>query len=228
MEAPANFAKPSLSVNFAEKLAFELIENIQESPSLLYNLAIISLSKGYKKTAQIFLNNLKTMPHLNPEMKQLFTLPNKTQHEAVKRLQALKGDTDFIYYFQYKEEDILKKLLNRNKSNKMAFEYLMANYLLTLQLDKISENIHYLEAFNYEQIPIHYQEAILMHMNNNRTQVNLYNYQISQRTFNRFKKFLNIHYQNRTDLNKAEQVLMPEFGNSYFYYYAFGYSGVGQ
>ena len=38
-------------------------------------------------------------------------------------------------------ETMLERLLERNPRNRMAFEYLMAHYLLTRQIDKMVANL---------------------------------------------------------------------------------------
>ena len=101
----------------------------------------------------------------------------------------------------------------------MAFEYLMAHYLLTGKLEKFVENIIRLDDFGYKRIPRHYEEAILLYRGNTGKQVDLHNRKISTESIARYNKFGSLYQQfgnNKPGLQKA--MLSEGLNNSYFYY----------
>ena len=59
-------------------------------------------------------------------------------------------------------ESLLHQLLDSNPRNQMAFEYLMAHYLMTTELRRLSRQIGPLETFAYPAIPRHIEEAVLL------------------------------------------------------------------
>jgi hypothetical protein len=146
--------------------------------------------------------------------------------EQIQRVRALRSSDDRVFQ-TYSEELMLEGLLQANPRNQMAFEYLMAFYLLSRRTDKVVENLHRLDDLGYHEIPRHYEEAILIHANQSPRQVALHGRKIRPETVQRFLHFVDRlrPWQNQPDL--AAGALAEEFGDSYFYYYAFGVSGRG-
>ena len=60
-------------------------------------------------------------------------------------------------------EKTLESLLARNPRNRMAFEYLMAHYLMELDLKRAVQRLRSLDNFNYPHIPRSYEEALLLY-----------------------------------------------------------------
>lgn len=122
-------------------------------------------------------------------------------------------------------EKILLCLLEENSKNKMAFEYLMAWYMLTRQLDKFVRNIRRLDDFDYPDIPRHYEEAVLLYTFAKKKQVDLNGRRIrldSRRRFARFNHILSLHGSNA----QAAFDSLADYWDSYFFYYLYGYSGI--
>jgi hypothetical protein len=115
-------------------------------------------------------------------------------------------------------DEMLTALLGRNGRNRMAFEYLMACYLLTGRVDKIVDNIGRLDDLGYRAIPTLYAEEILVYVSK---------FKISPETIQRYVTFIQLRNsmgpQNRSlVLNR----LVREFGSSYFFYITFGRVGL--
>ncbi|HPM81941.1 MAG TPA: DUF6057 family protein [Candidatus Anammoximicrobium sp.] len=146
--------------------------------------------------------------------------------QDVDRVGALRCKDDRVFQ-DYSEELMLAGLLRANPRNQMAFEYLMAFYLLSRRTDKVVENLHRLNDFGYRGIPRHYEEAILIHANETSQPVPLHGRQIRPATVQACQRFLDRvrPWQDQPQLIMGE--LADEFGDSYFYYYAFGISGTG-
>jgi len=105
----------------------------------------------------------------------------------------------------------------------MAFEYLMAWYMLTKQLDKFAQNLDRLDDFDYPDIPRHYQEAILIYEVFTNKKIDLKGRQISNRTLQRARIFGNIVNRfSSSNRMQAARATAGDFGDTYFFYFNFG------
>jgi tetratricopeptide (TPR) repeat protein len=220
-------------VNVAERIAQEFLRwmNDRPNPFVLKQLALIYMTKGEIETARVHLRALSRNLIYGSEAKNLLhhlkTDPLLEHDEHIQHLRSIMITTDDAYTY-YNENDCLTRLLQRNKYNKMAFEYLMAHYLLTRQLDKFVENLHRLDDFGYESIPQHYQEAILLYESTTQKKIDLGDRQINAETLRQFEEFNSIGSKFEEDKRILWQELAPKLGRTYFFYFFFGISGVTQ
>ncbi len=218
-------------VNVAEKVAYEFLGGADDSPFILKQLALINIVKGQIETARVFLRALSKNLIYGREARDLLQrLEGDPQFEHDKRIQYLRSvmmTTDHIYG-TYHEGEWLEALLRTNRHNKMAFEYLMAHYLLTRQLDKFIENLPRLDDFGYESIPRHYQEAILLYTGTTQEKVDLGGRKINAEILRQYDEFNKISEKFGDDKQALRQALAPGFGRTYFFYFTFGVSGVWQ
>ena len=108
----------------------------------------------------------------------------------------------------------------------MAFEYLMAYYLLVGQLDRVVQNLGLLDNFDYQGVPAHYGEAILLYSARAGRMPDLKGRKIDHDTIERFNRFNRIMSDFRGDARAAIAALTTEMPNSYFrYYFAMAQSG---
>jgi len=154
-------------------------------------------------------------------LRQLDSDPQLSGNERVQHLRSIMRKEDVPTFITLNVEQLLLKLLGRNKHNKMAFEYLMAHYMLTGKLEKVAANIHRLNDFDYKGIPRHYEEAILLYTNITGKEVNLHGRRISRETLERFDKFRRIFGRLKHDVRAVGNALRAEFGDSYFFCYVF-------
>jgi hypothetical protein len=121
---------------------------------------------------------------------------------------------------------MLIDLLDSNSSNRMAYEYLMALYLMSREVDKIVENLYRLEDLGYDEIPGLIQEAVCIHALNTGEEIDLLGYTLSPETVERYNAFSDIMSSSslagRQDALKTFAVKYP---GSYFFYYVFSLSG---
>ncbi|MGQ9731642.1 MAG: DUF6057 family protein, partial [Candidatus Zipacnadales bacterium] len=124
-----------------------------------------------------------------------------------------------------------QKLLLANPHNRMAFEYLMAYYLVTRNLDRLAHELWRLEQLSYPDIPRAYQEAlVLWEAGDTSRKAECGGRQVSPEVVDTFARFT-VAYATayRTFGHEGARLkLAAEFGNTYYYYHAFGQSGVGQ
>ena len=108
----------------------------------------------------------------------------------------------------------------------MAFEYLMAHYLLNCRLDKFVENLPRLDDFGYKNIPRHYQEAILVYKSITQKNIDLGGREINPEIVNQFNQISEIvnnpDNSNLETLKRKLAPLAPKLGATYFFYYLFG------
>lgn len=217
-------------VNMAEKLASEILATKNHSGFALEKLAWVNIIKGQNRNARIYLNALKKDLIYRSTAEDLLSALNKgftpDQAAYVDRLRSyvLEAGTgtgkDSI-------EQMLTALLARNPRNKMAFEYLMASYLLTGQVDKIADNIERLNGLGYRNIPTIYEEALLIYFSSKKQNIDASRFDISPQTIERFYKFGQIR-SSMQPFNRQAVInrLILEFGSSYFFFYTFGTVGV--
>jgi hypothetical protein len=224
-------------LNLAEQWAFERIEAVGECPSALELLALICLAKDRsdgqssgREAARVLLNRMTKNVVQGRRANTLLALldgpPSAGDQwlQQIEKVRALRCTDDRVFQ-TYSEEMMLEGLLQSNPRNKMAFEYLMAFHLVSRRTDKLVENLRRLDDFGYRAIPRHYEEAILIHANETSQPVALPGRAIRSETVRRFHRFVDCVRPWQDQPHLALGALADEFGDSYFYYYAFGLSG---
>jgi hypothetical protein len=228
-------------VNVAEQWTFERLEAVGESSSALEMLAMVCLAKDRpdhvngsagREAARVVLNRMTKNVIQGRRAKTLLGLLDEVSPagdawlEDIDRVRALRCTADRVYQTD-SEEAMLQGLLQANPRNQMAFEYLMACYLITQRTDKLVANFHRLDDFGCREIPRHYEEAILIHSNQTARPVELHGRTIRPETIQRFQAFIDRVRPLQNQPRRALGALAGDFGDSYFYYYAFGVSGTG-
>ena len=103
----------------------------------------------------------------------------------------------------------------------------MAWYLVTAQLDKFVLHLYRLDDFDYQGIPTHYEEAILLFQELKSKKVTIKDRAISKETHDRARNFANICNQYRgqglENSVKAMYATAPDFIDTYFFYFNFGH-----
>jgi len=209
------------NVNAAEHWAYELLETEGPSPLVFDRLARINIAKGQLSAARVFLNALSAdLIHgdrARQTLRMLETDPNLNSDPAIQNARAMNWKTDRLLNYRNGEQ-LLRDLLDQHPDNRMAFEYLMALYLMTHNQEMIVANLHRLDALGYKRIPRHYEEAVMIYYDKTRKPVNLHGRQISPETVARHNRFVEVLNRNRNDRRAAMAALAPEFGDSYFFY----------
>ena len=214
-------------INQAEIVLIEAQERLGRRPMILERLALINLVKGKIGAARVYLTALgKTLffnDWANDYLTRLEPDSNLSKDENIQRLRSLMLDTDYDKTSYDYVEDMLTDLLKQNRQNRMAFEYLMASYLLTRQMDKFAKNLERLDDFDYSQIPRHYEEAIVIYEVLARRKVDLKGRKVSSETMQRAVAFDNLFARFRGGNERGLMLAAGrDFGDTYFFYYKFG------
>jgi len=211
-------------MNLAENALVECMEIYRERPMILKRLALVNMVKGNMGAARVYLGALsKTLFYAdwaNDYLARLQSDPNLSTDDRIQHLRSLMLEKDYAF-FTFKIEDILLELLEKNNQNRMAFEYLMAWYMLNKRLDKFIQNIERLDDFDYREIPRAYEEAMLVYAHRTRKAVDLRGRRFSPESRQQFEGFNQI--LSRYDGNKdaAFNELAKNYRNTYFFYYLY-------
>lgn len=121
-------------------------------------------------------------------------------------------------------EGRLKELLETNRNNKKAYEFLMLHYLLGAQAEKFAEL--YINCGSYfEKTPAIYEEALLMFTARNNLQLPA-DIEISPETQNRYNRFIQKLEQYKGKTRLARNALYAEYGKTYLYFLQFVYPNI--
>lgn len=221
-------------VNDAECIAHESWVLIGEKPQVFRALATVKMVKGRMAAARECLNMLCDDMVEGPWARQCLeriaadpTLERDDEIQALRR-RRLRQDDVILLYTEGAQQDpsaLLEPLLTQDPSHRMAFEYMVAQYLAAGRLDAVAGAMKWLDQMNYPDIPIHFEEALLL----NRRQGGkspMLKRPIRPQTLRMFERFAKA--MERWDLKVPEQkaqaqaALKEEFGKTYCYYFVFG------
>ncbi|NQT22772.1 MAG: hypothetical protein HQ579_04945, partial [Candidatus Omnitrophica bacterium] len=182
-------------INIAENALTECLEGIGSRPMVLQRLALINMVKGNLGSAKIYLGKLsKTLFHAewaNNYLDLLQTDPGLSGDKYIQHLRSLYLDKDCLTHSLLMEKTLLE-LLEKNSQNRMAFEYLMARYMLNKHLGKFVQNLERLQDFGYKELPTHYEEAALIYVYGTRKPFNLSGYPPSPQKLQQIEDFSRI------------------------------------
>jgi hypothetical protein len=210
-------------INESQHWAFEAIVYYGETPEILKRHAMLNIIKGDNKAAKKYLIILsKTLFYKNWALLWLQKIQsaNKISNDKIitdKRL--CMPDKDF-FSDRNRPFLILKFLLDKNKRNKMAFEYLMSYYLLSHQYEAFLSNLYRMNEFSYNKLPKVYQEAIIVIKDVlQKSDKELSEHKIDPVINDQFIYYKTILFNSyHGNLLKAQPVLKKKFGQTYWYY----------
>ena len=217
-------------MNMAEGTLSEAVARYAERPMIIKRLAMTNMVKGNIGAAKVFLCALeKTLfdrKWARQYLKKIKLDPTLSNDPKVRQLRSMALEEN-VASFRYDPDQLLLGLLQKNRKNKMAFEYLMAWYLVTAQLDKFILQLYRLDDFDYSRIPTHYEEAMLLYRELRAKEVTLKGRTISEETLERARSFGDICSQYRgpglENSMKTMYATAPEFIDTYFFYFNFGH-----
>ena len=218
-------------VNMAEKLASEVLAAKNHSGAVVEKLAWINIIKGQNRTAKIYLNALRkdlicrgAAETLIRALDDRFPPDQAAYVDGIRSCMYQEGHPGTA---DDAPEQMLRGLLAHNPRNKMAFEYLMAHYLLTGRVDEIAANMERFEELGYHTIPTLYEEAMIIYFGTKGQRIDLNKFNIRRETIDRYMKFVQLRNSMRPDNRQTVlNRLISEFGSSYFFYCTFGRVGL--
>ncbi len=216
-------------LNLAEKNLTECMEMFGEHPMILQRLALVNLAKGKIEAGRIYLEKLRQTLFFGgwarDYLKRLAADPTLAGDPQIQQLRALALRKDFTAGF-YAPEVMLLALVEQGSHNRMAFEYLMAWYMMDKRLDKFVKNVGRLREFGYTALPPLYQEAVTIYAT--KYPVPLGDFSIGPEVQQRIKQFSDIFNRYGRDKNAAFRELAGSFAGSYFFYFIYAPSPARQ
>ena len=216
-------------MNLAESMLTLAMDTYGERPVFLKRLALINMVKGNTGAAKVYLGTLSRTLFdagwARGYLERIEADPNLPTDEQVQHLRRIMPEIDRD--FKSLDESIFLDLLDKNRRNRMAFEYLAAHYLLTGQLGKFTGFLNRLDDFDYSGIPRVYEEAILYCNFTAKKNVKVPGREISPESRARFDGFCNtflVRYGGNKQL--ALDDLAKNYGDSYLFYTLYGCSGM--
>ncbi len=207
-------------VNEAEQTACEALEVRGPLPYVLRELIMINILKERPEAARVFLRLLsRDVIHrrwAQDCLRRLADDPRLDSDDEVARLRQVMLREDRISLAGY---DLFDLLLEHNPRNRMAFEYRMAFWLLTCQLEKFGEQVPALGAAGFTSIPQNYAEAILLHGQVNGQQTDLGGLRIDAKTTEHFRRFVEL-----TRSRTRDSAALARLASGTYYEYFFAYN----
>ena len=136
--------------------------------------------------------------------------------------------SDFFGAHRHHENTLLM-LLESNPTHRFAFEYLMAYYMLQKDIERTKRCFdNFFGNFNYPDIPIHYEEALILYQSAAQVGNDFYvRYPISNATIERFNRYVQALETAQTSKLNFEH-FTKQFDNTYWYYVHFAESSTTQ
>jgi len=215
-------------LNAAEKNVYELLENEGPSPYILEAMVRIHLAKGQYETAKIAFRALQKYVGCRAFIRQwqdVVADPALVQtHALIQSWRRVKPSRD--YASMGISVAMLKRLLQDTPDHRLAFEYLMACYLLKHQRAELVTCLPLLRPLGYRQLPRHYAEAVLVHSLETRTPVDAQGWTIDPDLQRAFREIRSIATKGRGDNQAIFDTLAPKYGDTYTFYSIFNVCGV--
>ena len=208
-------------ISDAEHMACEALVIEGDRPDLLRLLARINLLKNRPQAARIFLNVLSLIPFQGERANNAWPTTDAqitTAERAMLAPMHAPGLTNDVLHDGLPVGRLLEVLLASHPTNQMAFEYLMADYLLSLDLKGAVEHLRLLDNFDYARIPRPYEEALLLFQELAGVKAGLKGRTIRPETVERYRQFAET--VSRLKGSAEEQAaLAARFGDTYWYYF---------
>lgn len=213
-------------VGWAEHFAHEALENAGPRPHLLWQLARINVLQGRPQAARVFLNRLRQVPfqreRADRRLEALAADPALTSEPDIARVRAWMVTTDYAES-SIPTEFLLRQLLQSNRRNRMAFEFLMAHHLLGGRTDAVVQGLGTLDDHGLWETPRHIEEAMIEHLAaKGGATAELAGRRVSADTVRRHSEFQTRVRQYGGRATGRETQLATEFGETFWFYQLFG------
>ncbi len=157
-------------VNGSLHWAHEALEYKGASADILNRLGMVYMVKGDHEAANHFFRNLENVPFHKKAAEEMLRLNNNNAElvrtEVYKYIRSCMPVENIVSLGRPSLAD-LELLLRRNPGNKMAFEYLLAYYLLEGNVQEILNHIPDFNRFAYTKLPGHIQEGLIVAASSN-------------------------------------------------------------
>lgn len=235
LERASNTAYELGLINEAEHYLHELLQQGGDRTSTLRLLAKINVIKKQPAAARVFAgylakirNDIEGERWARDFLARMEKDPLLSDDPEIQHGRRCMWTEDSYEMLRIAEMD-LRRLLTHNPDNRMAFEYLMAGYLLVQRPDVVVAHLGELSRFGYKAVPTLYEEAALIHQSQTKQQVLILGQPIRQDCEVRgqlLRRQLAECKERKMDEKSMARAMALDFSGSYFYYYLFRQSGI--
>ena len=208
-------------IRAAQVLAYEGQTHFGYNPKILKSIIKTNIINEEYNIAKRFLGILgKSFIHKKWVNRYQNYLSDKSlikKDSLIQLKRKLAPQFDFFIAIGERSDIDLIKLLKENRDNKMAFEYLMAYYLLDFRLEDLLERLGEFKELGYEKYPYCIEEAILASRIVYPSKNFKLDYDINPQTVELFERFNSILASFPSKV-QAEETLRRGFYHSYWYY----------
>jgi hypothetical protein len=210
--------------NEAYRWAFEAMEMNGQCPRLLKRLVMTSLINGDFKIAEKYLNQLHQSLYYKNWAEHYLKMVNNPEllnsDKEIAEKRELIVNSDF-FAGSGNSQLGLEKLLENHPHNKMAYEYYLANLLLSKDMATFAKEISRLKELGYKDIPVHFEEAILWYIGYSKQNIIPEGYGIRNSTLQRFKAYTYAYSAYKGSAELRAQSMVKEFGTTFWFYFHF-------
>lgn len=210
-------------INTAQRFTFEAMEAIpsyQKSVRCYQRLAETNIINGDYAVAGKYLRALTHTTFYRHWAEEALTCLSDEQkinaHPEWGYLRTLLYDDDFLFD-EGQKDNMLGILLQKNKANKLAFEYLLAYELLNKDIEAFLKYYPLGKDMGYTAIPRSYQEVLLYVWTQQHTSFKGMPWSISPMLQKEVTEFATAYVRNPAD----EAYFRQNFGKTYWYYLLF-------
>lgn len=202
-------------INEAHRWAFEAMVVYGETAPIVINLIRYNIANRRYPIALRFINILKQTLFYQKEAEKYEKMIREKQNPLPNALPYAPNEKiRFANILNLGPE--LSYLCDRDSTNRMAFEYLMSNLILSNQITRFAENLERIRNFAYPSLPRLYEEALYSYkLGVDDETFQVLGFTISQETEERFRNYY-ILYQHK-ELKKLKE----QFGDTFWYYLHF-------
>ena len=208
-------------VNDAERFMFEAqeaIPNYRKSCRLTRRIAECELINGNYKVAAKLLRRLeKTLFYSNWAEQTMALLGNEkaiNRHPIYGKLRKYREKKQDFLFSDREMDQMLGLLFLNDKTNKMAYEYLMCYELLQRDFNKFMQYYPLGRFVGYDHIPRSFQEILIGNWMKTHSDPRTIPYSVDAQTVNNTLNFIQIYMQNPKNPQLSQQ---PYVSNAWYY-----------
>lgn len=208
-------------VNDAERYMFEAqeaIPNFRKSARLTRRIAECEIINGnYEVAAKLLRRLQKAIFYSNWANRTMALLGNEkaiNQHPIYGKLRKYREKKQDFLFSDREMDQMLGLLFLNDKSNKMAYEYLMCYVLLQRDLNKFMQYYPLGRFVGYDHIPRSFQEILIEQWMKTHNDPRTIPYSVDVQTVNNTLNFIQIYLRNPKDPQLSQQ---PYVSNAWHY-----------
>lgn len=200
--------------------AFEAQTLIPNSPRILKRLVMINLVNRKYELAEKFLKILDQNMLCNEWVEKYSKYISDTTLAANDKVIAEKRRfTPFKKAINGIPIENMELLIETNKDNRMAYDYLLSLYILDVNFPEFIKYVQDYRYYNIKTLPNSWAEALSVYILKIKSMPSFVSEEtISQESMNRFKAFNDAMLQFNNNKDAAQNTIRRDFENTYWYY----------